>query len=340
MDPFDPPFRETYKTLFDNHFNNELSRKGNKIEDLQEANECEFELPLVDLSRLNQGGIESEKCKQEIAKASQEWGFFQVINHGVSHEVLENMRSEQVKTFKKPFHDKVNGQCDQLDFLAGSYRWGTPSATCLRQLAWSEAFHVPLSEISAVDGVTGLSTTMKEYTNIVSILAEKLAEILAEKIGQKPKFFEENCVPSMCYIRMSRYPSCPISPHVFGLMPHTDSDFLTILHQDHIGGLQLLKNGKWIAVNPKQETLIVIIGDLFQAWSNGTYKSVEHRVVANKLFERFSTAYFLCPSYDTIIESCDETPVYRRFSFKEFRQQVQEDVKNYGHKIGLSRFLL
>ncbi|GKB67240.1 gibberellin 2-beta-dioxygenase 8 [Tanacetum coccineum] len=43
------------------------------------------------------------------------------------------------------------------------------------------------------------------------------------------------------------------------------------------------------------------------AWSNGTYKSVEHRVVANKHFERFSTAYFLmCPSYDTIIESCDE----------------------------------
>nr|GFA42950.1 gibberellin 2-beta-dioxygenase 8-like [Tanacetum cinerariifolium] len=134
-----------------------------------------------------------------------------------------NMRSEQVKAFKKPFHDKVNGQCE-LDFLAGSYRWGTPSATCLRQLAWSEAFHVPLSEISTIDGVTGLS------------------------------------------------------------------DFLTILHQDHIGGLQLLKNGKWIAVNPKQETLIVIIGDLFQAWSNGTYKSVEHRVVANKLFERLRMA--------------------------------------------------
>ncbi|GJT49834.1 gibberellin 2-beta-dioxygenase 8-like protein [Tanacetum coccineum] len=287
MDPFDPPFRETYKPLFDNHFNNE-SRKGNRIVDLQEASECVYELPLIDLSRLNQGGIESEKCKQEIAKASQEWGFFQVINHGVSQEVLENMRSEQVKAFRKPFNDKVNGHY-VLDFLAGSYQWGTPSATCLRQLAWSEAFHVPLTDISTIDGVTSL-----------------------------------------------RYPSCPISTHVFGLMPHTDSDFLTILHQDHVGGLQLLKNGKWIAVNPKQEILIVIIGDLFQAWSNGTYKSVEHRVVANKHFERFSTAYFLCPSYDTIIESCDETPIYRRFTFKEFRQQVQEDVKTFGHKIGLS----
>ncbi|GJS94640.1 ribonuclease H-like domain-containing protein [Tanacetum coccineum] len=288
MDPFDPPFRNTYKILFDKHFNNQLSTKSNKIEAVQEVNGCEFDLPLIDLSRLNQGGIESEYCKREIAKASAEWGFFQVVNHGVSQEVLDNLRIEQVEAFKKPFQDKVNGQCES-DFPVDSYRWGTASATCLRQLAWSEAFHVPLSKISTVGGVTGL-----------------------------------------------RYPSCPISPHVFGLMPHTDSDFLTILHQDHIGGLQLLKNGKWIAVNPKQETLIVIIGDLFQAWSNGTYKSVEHRVVANKHFERFSTAYFLCPSYDTIIESCEETSIYRRFSFKEFKQQVQDDVKSFGQKIGLS----
>lgn len=105
---------------------------------------------------------------------------------------------------------------------------------------------------------------MKQYAKIVSNLAEKLAEILAEKLGHNLGFFKENCVPSKCYIRMSRYPICPISPHVFGLMPHTDSDFLTILHQDHIGGLQLLRSGKWINVNPKQETLTVMIGDLFQ----------------------------------------------------------------------------
>nr|GEV00111.1 gibberellin 2-beta-dioxygenase 8-like [Tanacetum cinerariifolium]GEY72446.1 gibberellin 2-beta-dioxygenase 8-like [Tanacetum cinerariifolium] len=255
MDRFDPPFRNTYKILFDKHFNNQLSTKSNKIEALQEVNGCEFDLPLIDLSRLNQGGMENEYCKREIAKASVEWGFFQVVNHGVSQEVLDNMRSEQVEAFKKPFQDKVNGQCE-LDFPVDSYRWGTASATCLRQLAWSEAFHVPLSKISTVDGVTGL---------------RRIAIIL-------------------------------------------------------------LKNGKWIAVNPKQETLIVIIGDLFQAWSNGTYKSVEHRVVANKHFERFSTAYFLCPSYDTIIESCEETSVYRRFSFKEFKQQVQDDVNSFGQK--------
>lgn len=47
-------------------------------------------------------------------------------------------------------------------------------------------------------------------------------------------------------------------------MPHTDSDFLTILHQDQVGGLQLVKDGKWISVKPNPKALIINIGDLFQ----------------------------------------------------------------------------
>lgn len=78
-----------------------------------------------------------------------------------------------------------------------------------------------------------------------------------------------------------------------------------------------------------------------QAWSNDVYKSVEHRVVTNPQVERFSTAYFLCPSYDTVIDNGNcELSVYRKFSFREYRQQVQEDVTKLGFKIGLPRFLV
>ncbi|CAH1448337.1 unnamed protein product [Lactuca virosa] len=341
MEPFDPPFQEFYKKLFDDHFFNGPCPGGHEIEFSHNAKECKFELPLIDLSHLNIGGFKHEDCKREIAKAAQEWGFFQVVNHGVSHDILEKLMSEQVKVFKKPFQVKVNG-LPELNFPAGSYQWGTPSANCLQQLAWSESFHVPLIELSTVGAcaATDFSKIVKQYAMIISKLANELAEILAEMLGQKSDFFKENCVPSMCYIRMSRYPACPFSPEVFGLMPHTDSDFLTILHQDHIGGLQVLKDGKWISVNPKQKTLIVIVGDLFEAWSNGVFKSVEHRVIANKQFERFSTAYFLCPSFETMIESSEKSLIYKRFSFREFRQQVQDDVKRYGRKIGLSRFIL
>ena len=105
---------------------------------------------------------------------------------------------------------------------------------------------------------------MEQFATKVASLAQKLAEILAEKLGHKSNFFQENCLPSTCYLRLNRYPPCPIPLEIFGLMPHTDSDFLTILHQDQVGGLQLVKDGKWIKVKPNPEALIINIGDLFQ----------------------------------------------------------------------------
>ncbi|CAN6552834.1 unnamed protein product [Malus baccata var. baccata] len=339
----DPPFRKAYKTLFDNTVNKANNISNNKEEVIQQfvtVEECE--LPLIDLGRLELGEKEREKCMTEIARASQEWGFFQVVNHGISGGLLQKMKSEQEKVFKQSF-DKKRQEDKHLNFSPGTYRWGTPSATSLRQLAWSEAFHIPLNDISATSA-SGLnhtlSSTMEQFATTVSSLALKLAEILAEKLGHKSTFFLENCLPSTCYLRMNRYPPCPIPSEVFGLMPHTDSDFLTILHQDQVGGLQLIKDDRWIAVKPNPEALIINIGDLFQAWSNNVYKSVQHRVVTNLQVERFSTAYFLCPSYDTVIQSCREPSVYRKFSFGEYRRQVQEDVQKLGSKIGLPRFVV
>ncbi|CAI0407097.1 unnamed protein product [Linum tenue] len=305
----------------------------------------ECELPLIDLRPLILAGgsaEEREKCKTEMARASEEWGFFQVVNHGVSPEILDRMRREQVKAFKQPF-DRKKEEDDK--FSAGTYRWGTPTATCLNQLAWSEAFHIPMTDLLEVENLTSIvscSSAIEQFATTVADLAQKLAGILAEKyLGRKSTFFQDNCAPSTCYLRMNRYPPCPMPPAaaVFGLMPHTDSDFLTILYQDdQVGGLQLVKDGKCFAVKPNPQALIVNIGDLFQAWSNGVYKSVEHRVVTNPHVERFSTAYFFCPSYDTEIESRCEPSIYRKFSFKEYRQQVQEDVGKLGRKVGLSRF--
>lgn len=108
------------------------------------------------------------------------------------------------------------------------------------------------------------SAKIQQFATQVSILSKTLADILAEKMGHKSTFFEENCLPRSCYIRLNRYPPCPLASEVHGLMPHTDSAFLTILHQDQVRGLQMLKDGKWIAVKPNPDALIIIIGDLFQ----------------------------------------------------------------------------
>lgn len=106
---------------------------------------------------------------------------------------------------------------------------------------------------------------MEKLAVAMSELARTLAGVLAENLGySRRSTFPENCDESTCFLRLNRYPPCPFAPGTFGLMPHTDSDFLTILYQDQVGGLQLMKDSKWVAVKPIPGALIVNIGDLFQ----------------------------------------------------------------------------
>jgi gibberellin 2-oxidase len=107
----------------------------------------------------------------------------------------------------------------------------------------------------------------REVASAMSKLANTLASVLAEALlGHAPagERFPEGCDETTCFLRLNRYPPCPFSPDTFGLVPHTDSDFLTVLCQDQVGGLQLMKDGTWVAVKPIPGALIVNIGDLFQ----------------------------------------------------------------------------
>lgn len=106
---------------------------------------------------------------------------------------------------------------------------------------------------------------MMEYASAMQELSKLLAGVLLTNLGHRMELFDEICDESTCFLRLNHYPPCPISLELFGLVPHTDSDFLTILHQDeHVSGLQLMKDGKWVSVKPNKDALVVNIGDLFQ----------------------------------------------------------------------------
>ncbi|XP_010253851.1 PREDICTED: gibberellin 2-beta-dioxygenase 8-like [Nelumbo nucifera] len=341
-DSSDPPLLDQYTALLHRSAGQVYTTRGDGRQH-GVVEECGL-LPVIDLGGLwsNDGG-KRQACAADIVRASSEWGFFQVVNHNISPQLLGEMRREQVKVFETPFQRKASGHGG---FLNDSYRWGNSTATCPNQLSWSEAFHIPLTKISDeafYQDLTYLSLreVMRKLATAMSEVARLLASVLAENLGHPRALFDEYCNENTCFLRLNHYPRCPISSSdIHGLVPHTDSDFLTILYQDQIGGLQLMKDSRWVSVQPNQDALVVNIGDLFQAWSNNIYKSVEHKVMSNKKVDRYSIAYFLCPSYDSLIGSFKEPSVYRKFTFDEYRRQVQEDVKKTGHKVGLPRFLL
>ncbi|KAL1823426.1 hypothetical protein ACET3Z_010204 [Daucus carota] len=335
---FEPPLIEVFKNLC------KTSSENDHVAELINSSRSKsYELPLVDLGRLNSGQLMQQKeCEKEIIEASKEWGFFQVVNHGICEEMLMELHEEQVKLFRQPFNKKSSQNPSNSPI--GSYRWGNLAAKSPAQFSWSEAFHIPVSSVSDFAGLNHLSSTVEEYTKLISKLSQQIAEILADNIGicksSYQKLLGDKVVPSSCYLRMNRYPPIPeFHSEVCGLVAHTDTSYLTILHQNKTGGLEMKKDEMWISVKPNPDALVINIGDLFQVLSNGFYKSVTHRVLTNSKTERFSVAYLSCPTTDTVIRSLSEHSIYRDFSFGEFKSQVQLDVKYTGNKIGLPGFL-
>ncbi|KAL2530327.1 1-aminocyclopropane-1-carboxylate oxidase-like protein 11 [Forsythia ovata] len=87
-----------------------------------------------------------------------------------------------------------------------------------------------------------------EYINQLTKLGELLFELLAEALGLK----QEHLVAMECAKRIQFYlpllSSMPQLKLTLGTSKHTDCAFLTIVPQDQIGGLQVLKNNQWIDV--------------------------------------------------------------------------------------------
>jgi gibberellin 2-oxidase len=139
----DPPFEEKYKSLLAN-----ATLLSKDKDDVIMSDYEEYELPIIDLHRLTLSFSEREQCVKEIRQAAREWGFFQVVNHGIPQEILEGIQLEQRKAFHHPFSKKAE---ENILNLPG-YTWGNPAATCLRQLSWLEVFHIPLTDISKISG--------------------------------------------------------------------------------------------------------------------------------------------------------------------------------------------
>ncbi|KAM3749202.1 hypothetical protein ACB098_05G165200 [Castanea mollissima] len=171
---------------------------------------------------------------------------------------------------------------------------------------------------------------MKEFAFQLEKLAEQFLDLLCENLGLEKghlkKAFYGSKGPTFG-TKVSNYPPCPKPDLIKGLRAHTDAGGIILLFQDDkISGLQLLKDGKWIDVPPMRHSIVTNIGDQLEVITNGKYKSVIHRVVAQPDDNRMSIASFYNPGSDAVIypapllieKEAEKGQVYPKFVFEDY----------------------
>ena len=106
---------------------------------------------------------------------------------------------------------------------------------------------------------------MSKYCREVRELGLRLEELIAESLGLEREHIKNVLGEQGQHMAVNFYPPCPQPELTYGLPGHTDPNALTILLQDlQVSGLQVLKEGKWMAVKPHPNAFVVNIGDQLQ----------------------------------------------------------------------------
>ncbi|KAL1539675.1 1-aminocyclopropane-1-carboxylate oxidase 1-like [Salvia divinorum] len=287
------------------------------------------ELPVIDLTGAESGGARRREVVEAISKAAREWGFFSIINHGVPLETM-NAMLESIKRFHElPDEEKESLYTYERSKLV---KWNSNLPAQKGDPAcWRDVLNVVYTDdhLDPLEIPSACRKEMEEYVKYMIEVREVMAELFSEALGLPTDYLSKmECMKSQS-ISCLYYPACPEPHKTLGAPKHSDTTFLTLLIQDTLGGLQMLRDNQWVDVPPVPGALIANFGDLMQILSNDEFISVEHRVLSQLAGPRISVATFSTPSiraagkpFGPIKElvTHDKPAVYRDFMFEEYFQ--------------------
>ncbi|XP_075667328.1 gibberellin 2-beta-dioxygenase [Castanea sativa] len=288
-------------------------------------------IPVVDLS--------DPEAKSLIVKAFEEFGMFKLVNHGIPMEFITRLEVESLRFFNLPQPEKDKaGPPDPFGY--GSKRIG-PNG----DVGWIE--YILLNTNPDVMSHKSLSifqqspeifrSAVNDYISAVKKMSCELLELIADGLGLESRNMLSRLLRNeksdSCF-RLNHYPPCPelqalSGRNLIGFGEHTDPQIISVLRSNNTSGLQIcLRDGTWVSVPPDRSSFFINVGDSLQVMTNGRFKSVKHRVLADYTNSRISMIYFGGPPlYEKIVPLSSlmaegEESLYKEFTWWEYKKSA------------------
>lgn len=302
-------------------------------------------LEVLDLTSLKFTNI--EQAARQFSKATRECGFLYVRYAAEYNEVVDNLRRIQRHFFSLEEAQKNSIAIDHNN--RGYLRQGAAlmagAARCDQKEVFFWGRELPADDPDLLAGVALcgpnqwpselplLRKAVLDYSQFVAVIGERVLEIIAAALGRERDFFKPYFERSMLRGQLLHYPPTDVHPDQFGVAPHSDFGCITLLSQETAGLEVLFPDGSWVAAPPRENTLVVNIGDLLERWSNGRLPSTRHRVRNTSAAARFSIAMFYDPSPLACVDPQqllpDEKPAFEPIGAAEYI--LSRNLKAFAH---------
>jgi len=337
--------KSTSKSFDANAKEQQLRKESEQWDTTTPEDARDDDIPTINLDAYFSSGSdkELEHVAQQLKIACEQTGFFSIVGHHVPNDVIAHTFCEvrefhaaSIDVKKAILMDRADWPVGGVGYLPMKNRKLPARQTgnlneaiiikCDDQLGMSD------NQWPAEDKLPNFRNQVESYANHLEALGKRMLPIYARALGVSDNFFEEAFVKPLYRLRMTHYPAVPSQDQgAYGIAPHVDTSFCTILAQDSPGLTVFSERRKvWVNAPVVENSFIVNTGELLKHWTNDRFLSTRHFANNNTgAHSRYSILIFFNANPRFIMEcvpTCfnDENPAkYAPISYAQSQGVVQ-----------------
>ena len=299
---------------------------------------CDESIPVLDLGPCFRGEAGAlEAAAAQLHAACETVGFHFIANHGVPQALVDRVFAEAKRFHDLPLETKLELKANRNQvgympyktsvFRASRYYDGdepdlNAALFLKRDLASDHPDVLAGKRFRGTnlwpETLPGFRETLREYMSQMEALALKMLPIYAIALDLPPDYFDQAFEDPMYTVRLSHYPPVKdAAENQFGIAPHSDSSFFTLLAQNKVPGLSIqTSDGVWVEAPALEGTFLVNSGDMLHRWTNERFLSTPHRAFNASGGDRYAIPFFFDCNIDheiACLPSCqgpDNPPKY------------------------------